>query len=153
MAMIASNAPISGWKWSILTSSELTAWNSESLPVYEPGLDDVVRSARGRNLFFTTGVHGACGADIVFVSVNTPTKTFGVGAGRAGRRAVHRGSRPMIADVADEPKIIVEKSTIPADAETILTILSAMKEAESPGPLEPEMAGSRLPTWKHLIAS
>ena len=82
---------------------------------------------RGRNLFFTTGVHDAVrGADIVFVSVNTPTKTFGVGAGRAADVRFIEAVARMIADVADQPKIIVEKSTIPVKtAETILTILSA----------------------------
>ena len=59
-------------------------WNSDELPIYEPGLDEVVRQVRGRNLFFSTDVRGAIpAADIIFVAVNTPTKTYGIGAGRA----------------------------------------------------------------------
>ena len=127
MAMIASKCPDIRVEVVDLNQQRIDAWNSDNLPVYEPGLDEVVKSARGRNLFFTTGVHDAVrGADIVFVSVNTPTKTFGVGAGRAADVRFIEAVARMIADVADEPKIIVEKSTIPVKtAETILTILSA----------------------------
>ena len=127
MAMIAAKCPDIRVEVVDLNQARIDAWNSDTLPVYEPGLDDVVKSARGRNLFFTTGVHDAVrGADIVFVSVNTPTKTFGVGAGRAADVRFIEAVARMIAEVADEPKIIVEKSTIPVKtAETILTILSA----------------------------
>jgi UDPglucose 6-dehydrogenase len=127
MAMIASKSPDIRVEVVDLNQQRIDAWNSDNLPVYEPGLDEVVKSARGRNLFFTTGVHDAVrGADIVFVSVNTPTKTFGIGAGRAADVRFIEAVARMIADVADQPKIIVEKSTIPVKtAETILTILSA----------------------------
>ena len=127
MAMIASKCPDIRVEVVDLNQQRIDAWNSDNLPVYEPGLDEVVKSARGRNLFFTTGVHDAVrGADIVFVSVNTPTKTFGIGAGRAADVRFIEAVARMIAEVADEPKIIVEKSTIPVKtAETILTILSA----------------------------
>ena len=69
-----------------LNQQRIDAWNSEdfALPIYEPGLEDVVRQARGRNLFFSTDVEkGILEADLIFVSVNTPTKKSGVGAGFA----------------------------------------------------------------------
>lgn len=67
-----------------INQARIDAWNSENLPIFEPGLDDVVKRARGRNLFFSTDIPNAVReADIIFVSVNTPTKTFGRGAGKA----------------------------------------------------------------------
>ena len=127
MAMIAAKCPDIRVEVVDLNQARIDAWNSDNLPVYEPGLDEVVKSARGRNLFFSTGVEDAVrGADIIFVSVNTPTKTFGLGAGRAADLRYIEAVARMIATVVDEPKIIVEKSTIPVKtAETILTILSA----------------------------
>ena len=127
MAMIAAKCSDIRVEVVDLNQARIDAWNSDKLPVYEPGLDEVVKSARGRNLFFTTGVEDAIrGADIIFVSVNTPTKTFGVGAGRAADLRYIESVARMIASVVDEPKVIVEKSTIPVKtAETILTILSA----------------------------
>jgi UDPglucose 6-dehydrogenase len=127
MAMIAAKCPDIRVEVVDLNQARINAWNSDNLPVYEPGLDEVVKSARGRNLFFSTGVEDAVrGADIIFVSVNTPTKTFGLGAGRAADLRYIEAVARMIATVVDEPKIIVEKSTIPVKtAETILTILSA----------------------------
>lgn len=92
----------------------IAAWNSDDLPVYEPGLDEVVRSCRGRNLFFSTDVDEAIRqADLVFVSVNTPTKTSGVGKGFAADLAYVEASTRRIAAVAESSKIIVEKSTVP----------------------------------------
>ncbi|HHX14732.1 MAG TPA: nucleotide sugar dehydrogenase, partial [Fibrobacter sp.] len=67
-----------------INHERIAAWNSETLPIFEPGLEEVVQRARGRNLFFSTDVVPAIReADIIFVSVNTPTKTFGQGAGKA----------------------------------------------------------------------
>ena len=67
-----------------INQKRIDAWNSENLPIFEPGLDEVVKRARGRNLFFSTDIPNAVReADIIFVSVNTPTKTFGRGAGKA----------------------------------------------------------------------
>ena len=127
MAMIAAKCPDVRVEVVDLNQARIDAWNSDTLPVYEPGLDEVVKSARGRNLFFSTGVEDAVrSADIIFVSVNTPTKTFGVGAGRAADLRFIEAVARMIASVVEEPKIIVEKSTIPVKtAETIRTILSA----------------------------
>ena len=107
--------------------ARIAAWNSGTLPIYEPGLDDVVREARGRNLFFSTDVaSGIKKADIIFVSVNTPTKTYGVGAGRAADLRFIESVARTIAEHADRGKIIVEKSTIPVKtADTITSILAS----------------------------
>lgn len=125
MAMIAAKCP--DIEVTVVDPNEdrIAAWNSEELPVYEPGLDEVVRSARGRNLFFHTDVEGAIrSGEIIFVCVGTPTKTYGVGAGRAADLRYIESAARMIAKVSDSPKIIVEKSTIPVKtAEAMLTIL------------------------------
>lgn len=126
MAMIALKAPDIEVRVVDMNEARIAAWNSDTLPVYEPGLDDVVNECRGRNLFFSTDVHGGIrDADIIFVAVNTPTKTYGVGAGRAADLRFIESVARTIAEVATAPKIIVEKSTIPVKtAETIKTILA-----------------------------
>jgi len=133
MAMIAAKCPDIRVEVVDLNEKRIAAWNSDDLPIYEPGLDEVVREARGRNLFFTTGVEDAIrNADIIFVSVNTPTKTYGVGAGRAADLRYIESAARMIAEVAEGPKIIVEKSTIPVKtAEAMLTILRANSKSGS----------------------
>ena len=84
MAMIALKAPDIEVRVVDMNATRIAAWNSGTLPIYEPGLDDVVKQTRGKNLHFSTDVNGAIkAADIIFVAVNTPTKTYGVGAGRA----------------------------------------------------------------------
>merc|ERR1712230_273721 len=89
-------------------------WNSDDLPIYEPGLDEVVKACRGRNLFFSTDVKkGIEEADIIFASVNTPTKTKGVGAGRAADLRFIESVGRTVAQYANRPKIIIEKSTVP----------------------------------------
>jgi UDPglucose 6-dehydrogenase len=127
MAMIARKCPDIRVTVVDMNVARIAAWNSDRLPIFEPGLDAVVREARGRNLFFSTDVAGNIkGADIIFVSVNTPTKTYGHGAGRAADLKYIEGVARMIAEHADSPKIIVEKSTIPVKtAESISTILAA----------------------------
>ncbi|KAF3646640.1 UDP-glucose 6-dehydrogenase 3 [Capsicum annuum] len=102
------------------------AWNSDQLPVYELGLENVVKECQGRNLFFSTDVEKhAREADIVFVSVNTPTKTRGLGAGKAGDLTYWDSAARMIADVSKSDKIVVEKSTVPVrTAEAIEKILT-----------------------------
>lgn len=104
----------------------ITAWNSDQLPIYEPGLDDVVKQCRGKNLFFSTDVEKhVAEADIVFVSVNTPTKTQGLGAGKAADLTYWESAARMIADVSKSSKIVVEKSTVPVKtAEAIEKILT-----------------------------
>lgn len=125
MAMIAAKCPHVRVDVVDLNSERIAAWNSKDLPVYEPGLDDIVSQARGKNLFFSTEVRQAIHeSDIVFVSVNTPTKTYGIGADRAADLRHVEAVARTIAETADRPKIIVEKSTIPVrTAEVIQTIL------------------------------
>lgn len=125
MAMIAAKCPDIEVTVVDPNEARIAAWNSDDLPIYEPGLDEVVREARGRNLHFQTDVEGAIrSGDIIFVCVGTPTKTYGVGAGRAADLRYIESAARMIARVAQGPKIIVEKSTIPVKtAEAILTIL------------------------------
>ena len=127
MAMIALKAPDIEVRVVDMNSARIAAWNSDNLPIYEPGLDEVVRQARGRNLHFSTDVRGAINdSDIIFVAVNTPTKTYGVGSGRAADLRFIESVARTIAEVATTPKIIVEKSTIPVKtAETIKDILAA----------------------------
>ena len=91
-----------------LSEERIAAWNSDSLPIYEPGLDDLVKGCRGRNLFFTTAIEDSIReADIVFVSVNTPTKTHGIGAGRASNTKNCELCARTIAKVSTSPKIVV----------------------------------------------
>ncbi len=127
MAVIALKAPDIQVTVVDMNAARIAAWNSDTLPIYEPGLDEVVKTARGRNLFFSTDVKATiAAADIIFVSVNTPTKTYGVGAGRAADLRFIESVARTIAEVSTTPKIIVEKSTIPVKtAETIKQILAA----------------------------
>lgn len=111
-----------------LNTDRISAWNEENLdklPVYEPGLADVVREARGRNLFFSTDVDAAIeAADMIFIAVNTPTKTYGEGKGMAADLKFVELCARQIARIAKNDKIIVEKSTLPVrTAQTLQTIL------------------------------
>jgi UDPglucose 6-dehydrogenase len=125
MAMIAAKCPDIEVIVVDPNAERIAAWNSDRLRVYEPGLDDVVKQARGRNLHFRTEVESAiAAADIIFVCVGTPTKTYGVGAGRAADLRYIEGAARMIAAVSEGEKIVVEKSTIPVKtAEAMSTIL------------------------------
>ena len=127
MAVIAQKAPAIRVTVVDLNQDRIDAWNSDTLPIYEPGLDEVVKESRGRNLFFSTEVTEEIkAADIIFVAVNTPTKTYGVGAGRAADLRFVESVARTIAEVSESGKIIVEKSTIPVKtAETIKQILGA----------------------------
>ncbi len=109
-----------------LNEQRIDAWNSDQLPIYEPGLDEVVREARGRNLTFSTQVDAAIAeADMIFISVNTPTKTFGIGAGRAANLEFVEKCARQIARVSSGHKIVVEKSTLPVrTAEAVKRILA-----------------------------
>lgn len=127
MAKIAQKCPDIDVTVVDISEPRISAWMSEDLPVYEPGLLDVVKEARGRNLFFSTDVDGAiAAADIIFISVNTPTKTYGIGAGRAADLKYVEKCARQIAKVATTDKIIVEKSTLPVrTAESIKRILQS----------------------------
>jgi UDPglucose 6-dehydrogenase len=127
MAMIAKQCPDIQVTVVDINQDRIDAWESDNLPIYEPGLDQVVREARGRNLTFSTRIDDAIrAADIIFVSVNTPTKTFGIGKGRAANLQYVELCARKIAQVSQGHKIVVEKSTLPVrTAEAIQRILSS----------------------------
>ena len=127
MAMIASKCPHIQVTVCDFNQPRIDAWNSDELPVYEPGLLDVVKSARSKNLHFTTDIKPAiAAADLIFVCVGTPTKSYGIGAGRAADLRYIEAAARLIAEVSDGNKIIVEKSTIPVKTATaIQSILAA----------------------------
>jgi UDPglucose 6-dehydrogenase len=129
MSVIAERCPQYRVTVVDIDEARIRAWNSGNLPIFEPGLDEVVARARGRNLFFSTEIdEGIRRADIIFVSVNTPTKTFGEGAGRAADLQYWEKTARQILENSSSDKIIVEKSTLPvrtaAAMERILTSAS-----------------------------
>jgi UDPglucose 6-dehydrogenase len=117
MAIIAQKCPHIKVTVVDLNEKRIAAWNDadvNNIPIYEPGLSDVVAEARGRNLFFSTEVDKAIDeADMIFISVNTPTKTYGVGKGMAADLKYIELCARQIARVAKNDKIVVEKSTLP----------------------------------------
>jgi len=125
MTIIASKCP--DYKVTVVDISEerINAWNSGNLPIFEPGLLERVLKARGKNLFFSTEIDRCIDeADIIFVAVNTPTKTFGEGAGKAVDLQFIEQTARRIKENAKSNKIVVEKSTIPVRAaETMASIL------------------------------
>ncbi len=127
MAMIAKQCPDYRITVVDINKARIEAWKSDDIPIYEPGLDDVVRETRDVNLFFSTDVdQGIRDADIIFVSVNTPTKTYGEGAGLAADLQYWEKTARQILANSDRPKIIVEKSTLPVrTAEAMERILNA----------------------------
>ena len=130
MSVIALKCPDINVTVVDLNKDRIDLWNSEDLdqlPVYEPGLDEVVKIARGRNLFFSTDVEKAiASAEMIFIAVNTPTKTYGEGKGMAADLKFVELCARQIADVATTDKIIVEKSTLPVRTADILqTILDS----------------------------
>ena len=113
-AMIACKCP--RYRVTVVDTNRerIAQWNSATLPVYEPGLDEIVRKTRGRNLFFDTDIpKGIRESEIIFVCVNTPTKTFGAGAGLAADLQFWEKTARQILEHARSPKIVVEKSTFP----------------------------------------
>jgi UDPglucose 6-dehydrogenase len=114
MAVIASHCPQHRVVVVDINEARINAWQSDQLPIYEPGLLEVVKSARGRNLFFSTEVNRHIAeADIIFVSVNTPTKSFGQGAGRAADLQYWEKTARQIVENSTSSKVVVEKSTLP----------------------------------------
>jgi len=114
MIMIACKCP--DYKVTVvdINSQRINAWNSDRLPVYEPGLDKLIQQSRGKNLFFSTDVEkGITENDIIFVCVNTPTKTFGAGAGMAADLQYWEKTARQILDNSQSSKIVIEKSTLP----------------------------------------
>ena len=133
MAMIAKQCPDIEVCVVDINEARIAAWNSDELPIYEPGLREVVCEARGRNLHFTTDVAGSIEkADIVFISVNTPTKTFGIGAGKAANLEFVEKCARQIAISSKGHKIVVEKSTLPVrTAEAVKRILSTSGNSDA----------------------
>ncbi len=129
MAVIASHCPHHTVHVVDINADRIAAWQSDQLPIYEPGLDEVVRKARGKNLFFSTDVNEQIAeADIIFVSVNTPTKQFGQGAGKAADLQYWEKTARQIVEHSRTPKIVVEKSTLPVrTAEAMEQILNSNK--------------------------
>ena len=127
MSVIASKCPEIRIDIVDINEERISEWNSDKLPIYEPGLDQIVKEARGRNLFFSTNIEEAIvDADIIFISVNTPTKTYGHGANRAADLKYVEAVARSIAANAKTPKIVVEKSTIPVrTAEAIRSVFDA----------------------------
>ncbi len=117
MAVIAQKCPKVKVTVVDINENRILQWNDpdvEKIPIYEPGLSEIVAEARGRNLFFSTDVESAIDkADMIFISVNTPTKTYGIGKGMAADLKWIELCARQIAEVAKDDKIVVEKSTLP----------------------------------------
>jgi len=127
MTIIADKCP--QYKVTIVDINEekIAAWKTDDLPIYEPGLLEVVKRTRDKNLFFSTDIPKEINeADIIFVSVNTPTKTFGEGKGKASDLQYLEKTAHAIVAASDSSKIIVEKSTLPVrTAEALEKILNS----------------------------
>lgn len=116
-----------------LSKKQIDAWNSDDLPIYEPGLDEVVKVGKTQgNLVFSTDIEGGIKeADVVFISVNTPTKTSGIGAGRAANVKNCELCARTIAKVSTSDKIVVEKSTVPV--RTSDAVRAVLEHGAKPG--------------------
>ena len=114
MAMIALKCPDYRVTVVDINSDRINSWNSKKLPIFEPGLDEIIKKTRGKNLFFRTDIEQQIkDNDIIFVSVNTPTKTFGSGAGYAADLQFVEKTARLILENSASPKIVIEKSTLP----------------------------------------
>ena len=127
MPIIASHCPEDRFVIVDINEARIAAWQSDQLPIYEPGLDEIVRQTRDKNLFFSTEIdRHIAEAEIIFVSVNTPTKTFGRGAGRAADLQYWEKTARQILENSSSSKIVVEKSTLPVrTAEAMERILNS----------------------------
>ena len=130
MAMIASknkNVEVHVYD---LNEARIAQWNTDDLPIFEPGLDEIVKSCRGKNLFFTTDNSVIAKADIIFISVNTPTKMYGMGKGRAADlKFIESCARSIGELVKKGHTIVVEKSTVPVRcSEAVRQILNSYQE-------------------------
>ena len=127
MAVIAKHCPQHRFVVVDINEEKIAAWQSDQLPIYEPGLKEIVQSILDKNLFFSTEVdRHIAEADIIFVSVNTPTKTFGQGAGKAADLQYWEKTARQILKNSTSPKIVVEKSTLPVrTAEAMERILNS----------------------------
>jgi len=125
MTVIANKCPDYKITVADISKQRIAAWNSNKLPIFEPGLEERVLKVRGKNLFFSTDIDTCIDqADIIFVSVNTPTKSFGEGAGKAADLQFIEQTARRIKEKSKSDKIVVEKSTLPVRAaETLEKIL------------------------------
>jgi UDPglucose 6-dehydrogenase len=125
MAVIAQKCPEIKVTVVDINPERIAAWQTDDLPIYEPGLLEVVKEARDRNLFFSTDIDQAIReSEMIFISVNTPTKTYGLGKGRAADLKFVELSARKIGEIAKSDKIVVEKSTLPVrTAQSIKAIL------------------------------
>ena len=133
MSVIANNCPNLNVFVADINQERIDNWNSDNfnkLPIYEPGLDKIVEESRGKNLFFTSDVKNAIEkADMIFLSVNTPTKSKGVGAGKASDLKWIEASARQVAKYAKGHTIVIEKSTLPVrTADAIKQILFSSQE-------------------------
>jgi len=114
MAIIAYKCPDCKVTVVDINHERIDAWNSNELPVYEPGLDKIIKKTRGKNLFFAKDIEKQIKEnDIIFVSVNTPTKTFGTGAGMAADLQYWEKTARQILENSQASKVVIEKSTLP----------------------------------------
>ena len=135
MAVIANKCPNIKVTVVDINQNKIANWNSEDLtklPIFEPGLDLIIEKCRNRNLFFTTNLQDSIeNADMIFISVNTPTKTSGVGAGKASDLKWVEESARKVVKYAKGKTIVVEKSTIPVrTAEAIKLILDTSNKSD-----------------------
>jgi UDPglucose 6-dehydrogenase len=129
MAMIAHKCP--QYKVTVVdvVQEKIDAWQTDELPIYEPGLLELVKSARGKNLFFSTDIEkGIKEAEIIFISVNTPTKTFGEGAGKSADLQYWEKTARDILRVSESDKIIVERSTLPVKTSIAMERILSLNE-------------------------
>lgn len=127
MAVIADKCPDYKVIVADINEERIQQWNSEELPIYEPGLEEVVKRNRNKNLFFTTEISKSIKeAKYIFVSVNTPTKNFGAGEGKASNLQFWEKTARQIVEDAEDDKVVIEKSTVPVKtAEAMSRILKA----------------------------
>jgi UDPglucose 6-dehydrogenase len=130
MAVIAAKCPQYKITVTDINEEKIKAWQTENLPIYEPGLLEAVKKSRDRNLFFSADIEeNIKKADIIFVSVNTPTKMYGIGAGKTADLQFWEKIARDIVRIADSDKIIVEKSTLPVrTAEAMERIFNGMNK-------------------------
>ena len=113
-----------------INKQRIAAWNNKDLsklPIFEPGLKEIIENNRNKNLFFSSEVEDAiASADLIFISVNTPTKSKGLGAGKSSDLKWVEASARQVAKFAKGHTIVVEKSTLPVrTAEVIESILNS----------------------------
>ena len=136
MIVFADNCPHINFYVVDISKEKIDAWNNEDLtklPVFEPGLDKLVRKCRGKNLFFSSEIEkNIAKADMIFISVNTPTKKKGIGAGKASNLIYVEACARQVAQYAKNHTIVVEKSTLPVrTAEVIKTILGETQNSDT----------------------